>query len=938
MIESIHPVGRRRAPAFCRTIQSIVLACLVAASAHLAAQGPTNVLLVNGRLPSSQGVDTLVQFSGGGAPLNLRVGTLQAQVDVLERKPDGSPRVFRGLAPVRGSVSQGFLQFRENGAGTPHPLSGNYSTNFDPLNLEFKLANAAGDYTVRLANASDVSVVVGPGNPKGHSGADYLRITRYFCPLTNPSLPAPHQTCGAMVVYVTQRVDLRGYIVECLFANSSLAGPVTTYNGDTPENPGHVVFRELSFEPRLNNYQVVHADTYVFAGGTQGNVLAKDPGNGGRHLSSPGTAPGWMFAVTSNSTPSDRTTGMLEGLDSGIAYSGRGFHPGSNYGFGPNEFRHDDPDLWPNDSKNAMRTRVLSDVSALRGHIAAGTPVGGGSGSLRDGIYQAFGILNPNGTGGVDISGHSMEQPVPEYIAYLKLGSMMATRRSNHSFYLWDGSRPLLPADAVVQWSDPTLGEEGDIDVSLLFTADVGAGTSGSIPSTQFSCVSPLSDIVIGFRGNGNSMLPGANEQGTNGPSTRTWNQLQVGESFSFPSEDVASHVGYSHNLGHSPRFFVAREAYLFGLSMLGYDLATNYAAFAACHHLAYDVDSVQQNWRFSRPLTNLHAWGARDLAGMTVGSGRPHARRRGGDGKLGALNSPSGSTNFGQQRLDYITNRSLAWSMIWQYSGTSIGDDSYRSATSNNPNGAHNPARLFATFIVRLQTSMGVTSQSETNLGTNLCFEDIASNGGSTNLTARTGGLPGGPTKSDTEHWTATLGFQDVYMALAVDATTRHFPTSIVGLFQPARERIYWQLIQNELNAEPGTGRIGIPYCPPASRGLLGWPADVFAPANPVATENDLRSDLTRWIYTNTPMSPPPNGWGHNLPNSSLGALAGLREMSLVKRAEFASLLKRQWGLTAAATTDQLLQKIRMDTGTYDGYLGARIAPFLAEAALYLP
>ncbi|MEO0481879.1 MAG: hypothetical protein AAF196_20630 [Planctomycetota bacterium] len=466
--------------------------------------------------------------------------------------------------------------------------------------------------------------------------------------------------------------------------------------------------------------------------------------------------------------------------------------------------------------------------------------------------------------------------------------------------------------------------------MALLHCGDPGAGTSGTIPSTQFSCVSP-SGSIIGLRGNG-----AMNQQSTNGPSTRTWNSLQTNENLAFPEEDVATFVGYSHNLGHSPRFFIAREAYLFGLSMLGYDLAVNYAAYAACHHLAFDVDATHQDWRSARADRNLHAIGSRDLAGMAPQSGRVNARARRGDGNLGPLLADSGNPNWGQRQLKYHTDRILAWSMVWQFSGASIGNDSFRDATINYPIAINNPATLFGFFVFHVQTTVGVTSQSGENLGTNTCFDDIPNNGGATDVVALTGGLP--KEGMGNENWTATLAFQDVYFSLAVDSMAQHFDASLQPLVQPARERVFWQLFQNRNNVEPGTGRIGIPFCPAASRGTLGLPDSPFAPANPVATALDLFNGDTMWIYKNTPnngMSWTPSGFYHELPNSSLGALVGLRLMDPAKRVEFANLLKQQWGLPISATTQQLLDAMR--TGQYSGVSAARLAPFLGEAASYL-
>ncbi|MEO0481980.1 MAG: hypothetical protein AAF196_21155, partial [Planctomycetota bacterium] len=241
----------------------------------LTAQGPTDVRLYEGRLPSSQSIDYLVQFSGGGDPDAMYLGSTLAQIDVLERKPDGSPRVFRAFAPLRGSVTGGVISFNDG----PLPTTANPSTLFpssaNPGALNFKLKNAAGTYEASIASATNVETLVGPGNPKGHSGADYLRVKRYFCPFVNPAATQPsEQTCGAMIVYVTTRFDLQGYIVECLFANSSLAAPVASYDGDVPENPGHIVYESLELETGSASMNVVHADTYGGPGGVNGNFLA----------------------------------------------------------------------------------------------------------------------------------------------------------------------------------------------------------------------------------------------------------------------------------------------------------------------------------------------------------------------------------------------------------------------------------------------------------------------------------------------------------------------------------------------------------------------------------------------------------------------------------------------------------------------------------------
>lgn len=227
---------------------------------------------------------------------------------------------------------------------------------------------------------------------------------------------------------------------------------------------------------------------------------------------------------------------------------------------------------------------------------------------------------------------------------------------------------------------------------------------------------------------------------------------------------------------------------------------------------------------------------------------------------------------------------------MVWQFSGASIGDDGYRAATIGHPSSANNPGALFGQYVKRVQTTVGVTSQAQYNIGTNLCYNDLPYLGGQTNLTTRTGGMPAGG--SDVEWWTVTSAFMDVYFTMAADAGAKHLSVADAAALQPTRERVFWQLLQNQANAEPVTGQIGIPFCPPASRGFDGGQAYAFEPANPVATESDLRNDMTRWIYSNTysqEMYGYPCGWGYEVANSSLGALMGLRGMSSAKRAEFA-------------------------------------------------
>lgn len=646
---------------------------------------------------------------------------VSCQIEVIGRKADGTTAEFAAFAPLSPSETFDYpgtanpLSVIETAPGAAHASAGQYHAASFPSALELTMVNRNGSYRASIATATNTHTLIGTGNEKGRSGPEYYSMKRYFCPFNLQGFglianDVNHTTCGAAVIYITRRVDFKGYIAEVILTGACLETPVVDFEGDKPENAGHIVYSHVTLNPNAA-LSVTHMDKFLGETGPNATHIVR-PFNAAnaRHVLSPGAAPAWMFAVHDATELATKVEAILHGDKGfGIAYSGRGFHPGSTYGYGPNSFRWDSPLNWPSDSFSACESRAATRVNTLRSRVASGLSPDGN----RSGTYFGFTDQNPNATGGNDIYGHGFQLPAPSFIGYLRLGAMCYSRRSNHLFFQWDGSRPLLPADALDTFYDPTFEIQSNVIGTMLHCGDTGAGTSTAMASCQFSCHSPVSNRILGQRGNEGGPTSG---QQINGPETRAWN-TQSGYTSGAAAEDVAAFSGYSHNLGHSPRFFGAREAWVFGLSGIGLEIALGYAAFAACHHLAWDPVPGNEDWTFSRSHRNLHAWGHKDKLGMSLGSGFPCARRRGylvtgPNAGLGPLGLPTESSNYGQQTLDRITDRTVSWSIVWQASGVRYGNNSYRTAVIGQGD-EHNPFILAAEFVARISTPIGITSST---------------------------------------------------------------------------------------------------------------------------------------------------------------------------------------------------------------------------------
>ena len=466
---------------------------------------------------SSAGTSNLIQFSGGGFPSQMSLAGTAMQLDVLERKPDGSSRTFRAIAPivwpasppgVPGSGTE--LVAIETDPGVASPMSGVYPGSSNPAAMEFTLSVARGAYVASVANAQTTEVLCGVGNVKGHAGPDYIRVTRYYCPfraVNSNDHGTLHEWCGAMVVYITRRVDLDGFICEAMFANSALDTPHATYSGNTNKNPGFIVYSAISLNKGVGlPYTVLHADTF-----DQNNAPNAPEGTGPingylvspfvgvkRHTSAPGTLPGWMFAVYNQAMSSTAVMSMLEGAGCALAFEGRGFSARSSYGFGVTNMRHTDPRDWVAVGNTQLsfqneRLRAEADAAVLRAQIRTGQ--GSGSGELltgtRAGVWHCLGDLDPNNPGGQLIAGHGIRFTTSGMLPVWRLSAMMSSRRVNHAFYAWNEGRPLLPADCLTVEFDPSPDVNSNVTVSLLHHDDMDSGYSNRLPSCQFACVSP---------------------------------------------------------------------------------------------------------------------------------------------------------------------------------------------------------------------------------------------------------------------------------------------------------------------------------------------------------------------------------------------------------------------------------------------------------------
>ena len=296
-------------------------------------------------LPQSTTQPGIVHFSGGGLPSQLSVNGVQCQIDGLELDPatDGI-RVFRGFALLPAGTTfdvpktSGALTATESAPGAPASPVVPFASMPDAALLTFTLSpfGSPTPYIASIATALNTHVLIGPGNEKGHFGADYYRHTRYFCPFKSTN--AAHvgtslEFCGAMIVHLIQRVDTDGYIMEAMYANSHHVGG-DTYDGDIPQNPGWVKYGSITLNKGAigTQYQLRHADTFVGAGqpGAGSGVVGKGPSpsalvpaesDGKLHLSAPGTMPGWMFAIYDTTKHNAaRIDAIMQVLDALVAF------------------------------------------------------------------------------------------------------------------------------------------------------------------------------------------------------------------------------------------------------------------------------------------------------------------------------------------------------------------------------------------------------------------------------------------------------------------------------------------------------------------------------------------------------------------------------------------------------------------------------------------
>lgn len=894
-------------------------------------------------------------------PAQMSVRGISCQLEAIGRTPKGDPSEFVAFFPLDVSAPVGlpgsatYLSAVEDVAGIPHPTAGAYHSSTNPAALGFVLTNRNGVYRASIATATDTHVLIGAGNEKGRSGPDYYTLTRYFCPFNLQgagivSNDVNHQTCGAAIVFVHRRVDFGGYMVEVMFTGACMPAPITGLSGNVPQNPGHVIYSEIALDTGSSN-SVTHMDTFTGeTGPTSTKVVRAFNTSTDRHLLSPGCAPGWIFAVHLSAESPATVASILYGdRGVGIGYSGRGFHPGSSFGYGPNHIRWDSPGNWPGDSLTAAENRSINLFTTLKNRVSSGISFEGN----RQGTYLGFTEQNPNATSGENIYGHGLLLPTPSFVGYLRLGAMCYSRRSNHCFFKWNSNRQILPVDALSTFFDNTLSIQANVTGCLYNCADVGAGASNAIASTQFACASPRSGKIIGLRG-GNP--PG--NQPLNGPTTRVWNSVAGGETFGAAAEDAAEYIGYSHNLAHSARFFGAREAWLFGLSGIGLELSMGMGAWGAAYHLAWDVFPGIADWDFNRPIRNLHAWGWKDKAGIDLNQGFLCARRRGWlvpphpYSGLGPLGTPTGDTNYGQQTVAWETIRHFGWSLVWQASAIQYGNDSWRAATIGQID-EHNPMYLAASFMGQLCTELGAHTSIGNYPGSvppdpysDEPFElspgvpnPANNNGGPTNIATRMGGLPGGDNYGDSEWWTMTIVFHEAYVQLGMDAVASYVEdTSLYDGILPILLRAYFMYLSHEQNLSSG-GVIGLPRWVCISRGTIG-PLVAHQNANtvhnPATTEAQARAGDLWWKYIGELTPTPPgfdsgwNGYGFEISNWALGWFVSFKHMPPARYVEAVKLMNKSMGLADTAPFSAVAAFHRAQNPQLGHSLANRVTPLL--------
>lgn len=889
----------------------------------------------------SAGIPSLVQFAGGGFPAAMSISGVGCQLDVVERKPDGSPRTFRACAPILwpssnpGSPGSGTEIIAEEAAAAPSALAGVYPAGADPSGLAFTMSNARGTYIASIATAINSFVVAGVGNPLGNSGPDYQRMVRYFCPFRAQNAAdhgTVHEFCGAMIVYVTLRVDLDGYVVEAMFANSHLDVPHTSYSGDTNKNPGWIIYNSINLNKGLGSgYTTYHLDNYNqqntgngFAPNGTGSIngYLVSPFTGSKqHQSAPGTMPGWKFAVYRNNLAFGRILSMLEGAGNALAFEGRGFSARSQYGFGVNEIRHSDPRDWvANVNFTQERAAANSILNSIRGQIFTGrssTPAGENMNGDRDGIWHCQGPLDPNEAGGQLIAGHGLRHMSGEYLKWLTLATMMCSRRVNHAFFAWGTERPLVAGDCLATEFDPSPDVNANVTVSLLHHDDTDSGAPRRLPSTQFAVLGPQGDDYGGR----------SNTQTRRGPTTRTWNTLQSGQTIGADGENPVRTSGYSHNVGHSARFQICREAWLFGLSGIGREICITYAAFSSSYFNAWETGFAEQNWNFGRPTRNLHAWGFRDLTIPAAGSGDAIYRRRNTTSNplarsLGDRNIGTGNPNFGRVSADWISARVQAWGLWWQLQGAALASDDYRTMTINQPE-PHNPAALIADWIGHVSSEIGLVSSTEKVTDP---INPIA--WGPCDYPARTGALPSDRweetiNNDDDQRWTWVLDFHEVYFSLMVDATMRHVSPARQAGLRRSLMRTYWLHRQGALVCDQfNLNQLGVPKWVPVSAGTTGTGrAEVNEDPNPPVTAALLDEGALYWTYR-YPLADPLTanypthdlGIGHDQENWLLGFLLCFRYGTAQEKQQCLSYLARRYDLPPSSTAAQILATIRSD------------------------
>lgn len=812
---------------------------------HVPDRGPQPTGVTESLVMTSLGFEP-----GEGLPASTSLQNVTGQLAVTERWADGSPKSAMAIAPIDmllypesipGEASE--FGWDETVAGSPSALAGNLGV-VDLTQMTVNLTTQTrGVYQASPATATNTKIIVGSGSELGSSGPDYLRITRYFCPfLSQAGHTGIHAQCGALIVYATERADHDGVKIDMRFASGIELADMGPANGSwTPstKNPGHIKFESLG-HPIIPGFARVAMDTggifseFPVDGGASNNFAISPFENSMPHDLPQGMAPGFKYVFYpggAGTTARQRAIYIMESKDFSFAWSGRGMFTDSNYGFGANNFRYVRPedmdiDNFPN-TYEGMEARAEFEVNDIKGHIADGTS--SVNGRDREGWCFSYVFRDPNNAGGGGINGHCVYMPTRTGVSWMAHLNMCDTRRSTHDFYIADGERQH-------SWFDH-MGQQTDSDGTHACTYyTVRERLDYPAASYQFNYLSPNSGRPLyPFSSNNPELTPRL------APTDRDWNTGVQNTSSEDPTNTGSRQGPGSYNIAHSSRMMGARDGFLFGLDMLGYDLMMGFGALCAAYHTPVETDQTDSQLRGVRESHVLHLWGWKDT-GMTwdaeplIGHGNMMVRAKDSSNNIGpkALLSGDNTTVFNPEDdifrgAKYIgfppLTRVFGWSLVWQSSAYLCGGNAMRSGmrgqtvTGAAAGAVHDPFQLVADMAGHWAGINGVITPFYTPNSGNSNFKDVwnqepfKGDPNPTDMETRLGGQPFYGTDAgsaspqynldgtpDPEEWGVNADFHQYFVAFACDAV--HGILSSEGRateadqMLPILQNFYWTLI----------------------------------------------------------------------------------------------------------------------------------------------